>query len=62
MHERWLNIEYKQSEQAMAGGACHPKRVPIGITLGLLLAGITMSLMGSVSTKLGGAGDESFVR
>ena len=52
MRERWLNIENKQSEQAVAGGACNPKRVPIGITLGLLLAGITMSLSGC-----GGGGD-----
>ena len=27
MHERWLNIENKQSEQAIAGGACNPKWV-----------------------------------
>ena len=35
MRERWLTVENKQSEQAIAGGACNPKRVRIGITLGL---------------------------
>ena len=53
MRGRWLTVENKQSEQAIAGGACNPKRVPIGITLGLLLAGITMSLSGCG----GGGGD-----
>ena len=53
MRGRWLTVENKQSEQAIAGGACNPKKVPIGITLGLLLAGITMSLSGCG----GGGGD-----
>ena len=53
MRGRWLTVENKQSEQAIAGSACNPKRVPIGITLGLLLAGITMSLSGCG----GGGGD-----
>ena len=53
MRGRWLNIENKQSAQAIAGGACNPKNVTIGITLGLLLAGITMSLSGCG----GGGGD-----
>ena len=33
MRSRWSNIENKQSEQAITGGACNPKRVPIGLTL-----------------------------
>ena len=53
MRKRWLTVENTQSKQAIAGGACNPKRVPIGITLGLLLAGITMSL----SACGGGGGD-----
>ena len=48
----WLPVENKQSDQATAGGACNPKRVPIGTTLGLLLAGISLSLSGC-----GGGGD-----
>jgi hypothetical protein len=39
MRERWLTVENTQSEQAIAGGTGHSKRIPIGITLGLLLAG-----------------------
>ena len=39
MRGRWLTVENKQSEQAIADGACIPKRVPLEITLGLLLAG-----------------------
>jgi FG-GAP-like repeat len=54
MREPWLNIENKQSEQAITGGGCNPKRAPIGITLGLLLAGITLLLSGCGSGGGGG--------
>lgn len=46
MRGRWRNLENKQSEKAIAGSACNPKKVSIGITLWLLLASITMSLSG----------------
>ena len=46
MRGRWRHFENKQSQEAIVGGACNPKIVSIEITLGLLLAGITMSLSG----------------
>ena len=39
MRSRWLTVESKHSQQAIADSVCLPKRVPIGIMLGLLLAG-----------------------
>lgn len=54
MRGHWRNFENRQSEKAIVGSACNPKKVSIGITLWLLLAGITMSLSGC-----GGGGGES---
>ena len=56
MRDRWLNIENTQSAQTITGDAYHPKRVLIGITLGLLVSGITMSLSGCGSGGGGGGG------
>ena len=46
MRGHWRNFQNTQSEKAILGSACNPKNVSIGISLGLLLAGITMSLSG----------------
>jgi len=46
MRGRWRNFQNRQTEKAIVGSACNPKKVSIGITLWLLLAGITMSLSG----------------
>ena len=46
MRGHWRNIQYTQSEKAILGSACNLKNVSIGISLWLLLAGITMSLSG----------------
>ena len=42
----WRNFQNRQTEKAIVGSACNPKKVSIGITLWLLLAGITVSLSG----------------
>jgi hypothetical protein len=42
----WRNFQNRQTEKAIVGSTCNPKKVSIGITLWLLLAGITMSLSG----------------
>jgi len=46
MRGRWLTIENKVSEQAIAGGACDPRIASMEFMLWLLLACITMSLSG----------------
>lgn len=46
MRGRWRNFQNRQTEKAIVGSACNPKKVSIGIMLWLLLAGITMSLSG----------------
>ena len=46
MRDLWRNLENKQSQKAIVGSACNSKIVYIEVTLGLLLAGITMSLSG----------------
>ena len=46
MRGRWRNFENKQSEKAIVGSTCNPKKVSIGTTLWMLLAGITMLLNG----------------
>lgn len=48
MRGRWRNFENKQSQKAIVGSACNSKIVYIEVTLGLLLAGITMSLSGCI--------------
>jgi hypothetical protein len=47
---RWRNFENKQSQKAIEGGPYNPKTVYSEVTLGLLLAGITMSLSACIVT------------
>lgn len=46
MRGRWLKIDKKASQPAIAIGACDPRTISMEITLWLLLAGITMALSG----------------
>ena len=50
MRECGPYLENKQSEHAGAGSACHSKMILMGITLGLLCVGITLSLSGCGSS------------
>ncbi len=50
MRGRWRNFENTQSQKAIVGSACNPKIVYVEVMIGLLLAGITMSLSGCIVT------------